>query len=74
LGTVAARALSIYLLSTSIKSLPVGTACAVRTGIGAAGAAVPGILLPKVSTDLFGMLYILLVVVGVVGLGISSSG
>jgi quaternary ammonium compound-resistance protein SugE len=74
LGMVAAGALSFYLLSTSMKSLPVGTTYAVWTGIGAAGTAVLGILLLGESTNLFRVLSILLVVVGVVGLRISSPG
>ena len=74
LGMVAAGTLSFYLLSTSMKSLPVGTAYAVWTGIGAAGTAVLGILLLGESTNLFRVLSILLVVVGVVGLRISSPG
>lgn len=74
LGMVAAGALSFYLLPTSKKSLPVGTAYAVWTGIGAAGTAVLGILLLGESTNLFRVLSILLVVVGVVGLRISSPG
>ncbi|MDQ3863267.1 MAG: multidrug efflux SMR transporter [Actinomycetota bacterium] len=73
LGMVAAGALSFYLLSVSMKSLPVGTAYAVWTGIGAAGTAVLGILFLGESTSLFRILSILLVVVGVVGLRISSS-
>jgi quaternary ammonium compound-resistance protein SugE len=74
LGMVAAGTLSFYLLSTSMKSLPVGTAYAVWTGIGAAGTVVLGILFLGESTNLFRVLSILLVVVGVVGLRISSSG
>ena len=74
LGMVAAGAFSFYLLSTSMKSLPVGTAYAVWTGIGAAGTAVLGILFLGESTNLFRLLSIFLVVVGVVGLRISASG
>ena len=74
LGMVAAGALSFYLLSTSMKSLPVGTAYAVWTGIGAAGTAILDILFLGESTNLFRALSMLLVVVGVVGLRISSSG
>ena len=74
LGMVAAGALSFYLLSISMKSLPVGTAYAVWTGIGAAGTAVLGILFLGESTNIFRILSILLVVVGVVGLRISSPG
>ena len=74
LGMVAAGVLSFYLLSTSMKSLPVGTAYAVWTGIGAAGTAVLGMLFLGEPTNPFRILSVLLVVVGVAGLRISSSG
>ena len=51
LGMLAAGALSFYLLSTAMKSLPAGTAYAVWTGIGAAGTAGVGILLLRQSTS-----------------------
>ncbi|BDH47469.1 SugE protein [Salmonella enterica subsp. enterica serovar Choleraesuis] len=43
--TVLAMALSVFLLSVAMKSLPTGTAYAVWTGIGAVGAAIAGIVL-----------------------------
>lgn len=70
---VAAGAISFYLLSVAMKSLPVGTAYAVWTGIGAAGTVVLGILFLKESADLLRMLSILLILVGVVGLRVSSA-
>ena len=44
---VATGALSFYLLSSSMKTLPVGTAYAVWTGIGAVGTVVLGIVFLK---------------------------
>ena len=73
-GMFAAGALSFYLLSVAMKSLPVGTAYAVWTGIGAAGTAVLGILLLKESGDLLRVLSISLILIGVVGLKLSSPG
>ena len=72
LGMLVAGGLSFYLLSVSMRSLPVGTAYAVWTGIGAAGTAVLGILLLDESRDLLRLLSISLIVAGVVGLRISS--
>ena len=43
--TIAAMIVSIVMLSWAMRSLPVGTAYAVWTGIGAVGAAITGILL-----------------------------
>jgi quaternary ammonium compound-resistance protein SugE len=70
----ASGALSFYLLSVSMKSLPVGTAYAVWTGIGAAGTVILGILFLNESSDLFRLVSISLIVVGIVGLRISSPG
>ncbi len=68
----AAGALSFYLLAISTKSLPMGTAYAVWTGIGAVGTVVMGILFLKEPSDLFRLVSISLIVVGIVGLRISS--
>ena len=70
----AAGALSFYLLSISMKVLPVGTAYAVWTGIGAVGTVGLGVVFLKESSDLFRLLSILLIVAGIVGLRISSPG
>ena len=71
LGMVLAGALSFYLLSTAMKSLPAGTAYAVWTGIGAAGTATVGILLLGESANTLRVLSLALIVAGVVGLRLS---
>jgi quaternary ammonium compound-resistance protein SugE len=73
LGMVLAGALSFYLLSTAMKSLPAGTAYAVWTGIGAAGTATVGILLLGESANVLRILSLALIVAGVVGLRLTSS-
>lgn len=73
LGMVAAGALSFYLLSTAMKSLPAGTAYAVWTGIGAAGTATVGILLLGESANTLRILSLALIVAGVVGLRLTSA-
>ena len=45
LGTAMAAAASLYLLTLALRSIPVGTASAVWTGIGAVGVATLGVLL-----------------------------
>ncbi len=72
LGMTASGAISFYLLSVAMKSLPVGTAYAVWTGIGAAGTAILGILLLEESGDVFRVISITLIVAGVIGLRLSS--
>jgi len=66
--TCIAGGASFYLLMLAIKTLPLGTAYAVWTGIGAAGVAILGILLFKESTDIYRLISLLLVVTGIVGL------
>ena len=73
LGMAASGAISFYLLSVAMKSLPVGTAYAVWTGIGAAGTAILGIVFLEESGDVFRVISIALIVAGVVGLRLSSS-
>jgi quaternary ammonium compound-resistance protein SugE len=71
--TVTAMALSLVLLSLALKRLPVGTAYAVWTGIGAVGTAVLGTALFNESREVSRILCILLIVAGIVGLKLTSS-
>jgi quaternary ammonium compound-resistance protein SugE len=70
--TVAAMAASIGCLGIAVKSLPVGTAYAVWTGIGAAGTAVLGMYLFEEPATLLRLGSIALVVAGIVGLRLAS--
>jgi quaternary ammonium compound-resistance protein SugE len=60
--------LSFAFLSLALKTLPIGTAYAVWTGIGAAGTALAGIFFFGESRDLLRVLCIALIVGGVIGL------
>ncbi|MDF2388781.1 quaternary ammonium compound efflux SMR transporter SugE, partial [Nostoc ellipsosporum NOK] len=66
--TIVCVILSFALLSISLRTLPVGTAYAVWTGIGAIGTAVLGIVLFREPATLGRMICISLIVAGVVGL------
>ena len=66
--TIAAMIISFQLLSLAMRSIPVGTAYAVWTGIGAVGVAVIGMILFNESRDLLRIFSILLIVAGVFGL------
>ncbi|MDD4914565.1 MAG: multidrug efflux SMR transporter [Methylococcales bacterium] len=61
-------AASFYLLMLAIRSLPLGTAYAVWTGMGAVGVAIIGIFLFKESADWARLSSILLIIIGIVGL------
>jgi quaternary ammonium compound-resistance protein SugE len=71
-GTVAAMIVSFLFLAEALKTIPVGTGYAVWTGIGAAGTAFMGILLLGESRNLLRILCIVVIVVGIVGLKLSS--
>ena len=70
--TGAGMVVSLYLLSLALKQLPIGTAYAVWTGIGAVGTALIGIFYLGEPKDIARILSILLIVVGIVGLKIFS--
>jgi quaternary ammonium compound-resistance protein SugE len=66
--TLAAMAGSILLLGLALKTLPIGTAYAVWTGIGAVGTAILGIFLFGEPASVLRMASIGLIVAGIVGL------
>lgn len=70
--TVAAMAISFWLLSVAMKSIPIGTAYAVWTGIGAIGVAIMGMILFGESRDALRILSLLLIVSGIIGLKLLS--
>jgi quaternary ammonium compound-resistance protein SugE len=70
--TVIAMLLSFYFLSLGTKTLPVGTAYAVWTGIGAAGTAILGVILFKEPASFPRILCLMLIVTGVIGLKLLS--
>lgn len=66
--TIAMMAASLYLLAIAARVLPIGTAYAVWTGIGAAGTALLGMIVLKEPATVARVVCILLIVAGVVGL------
>ncbi|MCZ7609128.1 MAG: quaternary ammonium compound efflux SMR transporter SugE [Ignavibacterium sp.] len=70
--TIASMIISMGMLAYSIKHLPVGTAYAVWTGIGAIGTAILGMILFGESKELIRIFFIFLIVVGIVGLKMFS--
>ena len=73
-GTVAAMAASVALLGFALKVLPLGTAYAVWTGIGAVGTAILGIYLFNEPRDALRLACIALIVAGIVGLKLVTPG
>lgn len=72
-GTIVAMGVSFLFLSYALKGIPIGTAYAVWTGIGAVGVAILGMVLFGESRDAFRLLCILVIVGGIAGLKYSSS-
>jgi quaternary ammonium compound-resistance protein SugE len=72
--TVAGMIVSVYLLAQASKTLPIGTAYAVWTGVGAVGAIILGIILFDESRDLARLFFLGLIVAGIIGLRFVAGG
>ena len=70
--TLAAMAVSVWLLGLAAKTLPIGTAYAVWVGVGAAGTAVLGMVLFREPADPARVLCLVLILAGVAGLKLVS--
>ncbi|AQY65318.1 MULTISPECIES: quaternary ammonium compound efflux SMR transporter SugE [Pseudomonas] len=70
--TIAAMAISLGLLGLAMKELPLGTAYAIWTGVGAVGTVIAGIILFGESMALFRLASVALIIAGLVGLKISA--
>jgi quaternary ammonium compound-resistance protein SugE len=71
-GVIAAMAVSMWLLAVAARELPIGTAYAVWTGIGAVGTAIIGMMVFKEPATAIRLVCILLIVAGIVGLKVFS--
>ncbi|MEQ1638767.1 MAG: multidrug efflux SMR transporter [Methylococcales bacterium] len=72
--TLIAGCASFYLLTLAIKVIPLGTAYAIWTGMGAIGVAVIGILMFNEAHEWTRLLSIFLVIVGILGLKLTHAG
>lgn len=64
---------SFYLLMLAIRTLPLGTAYAVWTGMGAVGVALIGVFWFKESADWIRLASIMFIVIGIVGLKLTHA-
>lgn len=71
--TVASMIISMGMLAWVVKHLPVGSAYAIWTGIGAVGTAILGIVLFNESKEFIRIFFIFLIIVGIVGLKLFTS-
>ena len=72
LGIAGLMEVSFGLLSQAMKTLPLGTAYGIWTGIGALGAVILGLVLFKEPATAWRMFFAALLLIGIVGLKITS--
>jgi quaternary ammonium compound-resistance protein SugE len=70
--TIVSMVIGFYFLSLAVKSLPLGTAYAIWTGIGTIGTVIYSVIYFKEPMDLVKAICILLIVSGIVGLKLFS--
>lgn len=72
IATIVLMVISFGLLGFSMRSLPLGTAYGAWTGIGAIGSVLVGMFFMGESKDLVRVLCIGLILVGIIGLNVTS--
>ena len=65
--TVITMILSYVFLALGVKELPIGTAYAVWTGIGAVGTIIYGVIFLNESKDILRLFFMFLIIVGIIG-------
>ncbi|MBP1964067.1 quaternary ammonium compound efflux SMR transporter SugE [Paenibacillus aceris] len=70
--TIVGMIISFYFLAVATKTLPIGTAYAAWTGIGAVGAIIIGTLFLNEPVSLLRILFMILILIGVLGLKFTS--
>ncbi|ABV67309.1 suppresses groEL, may be chaperone [Aliarcobacter butzleri RM4018] len=73
LFTIVAMLISFWLLSLSLKTLPLGTAYAVWVGIGTIGTVIAGIMLFGDSINIIRIISIAFIILGIIGLKITTA-
>lgn len=71
--TLVTMVISFALLAVAMRTLPLGTAYAIWTGIGAVGAFLVGIFLMGDAASPFRIISMMLIVAGIIGLKLSST-
>ncbi len=68
IGFFLSLSISMILLYKAVQTIPVGTAYAVWTGIGAVGIVIAGIIFFKESTDFWRIFFLFTLIVSIIGL------
>ena len=72
LGFIACISLSFFFLNRAIQTIPIGTAYAVWTGIGAVGTVLIGVFFYKEPADFWRLFFVTLLIGSIVGLKVVS--
>ncbi|QDU32663.1 Quaternary ammonium compound-resistance protein SugE [Poriferisphaera corsica] len=72
IGVIIAMAISFFFLSLALKDIPIGTAYAVWTGIGAVGVAIIGMIYFGDPVNTLRIIFLTLIIGGVIGLKLST--
>lgn len=72
LGFIACISLSFFLLNRAIQTIPIGTAYAVWTGIGAVGTVLIGVFFYKEPADFWRLFFVTLLIGSIIGLKVVS--
>lgn len=70
--TITTLAISMFLLAKASQTIPIGTGYPIWVGIGAAGAAVGGVILFKESISPMKIVFLITLIISIVGLKLSS--
>lgn len=70
--TLVSMILSVYLLSLATKTIPLGTAYAVWTGIGIVGTSIIGIIIFSEPVEVLRIVFIAMILIAIVGLKMIS--
>ncbi len=70
--TIVVMISSFFLLAQSLKTIPIGTAYAIWTGIGIVGTVVLGIILFDEPISFIRLLFLSLILIGIVGLKLTQ--
>lgn len=71
--TLVSMIISFYFLSLAVKSLPLGTAYAIWTGIGAVGVVIVGMIFFNEPREITRILFLILIVAGIIGLKLTAA-
>lgn len=72
-GFLISLLLSMFLLAQSLRTLPVGSAYAVWTGIGAAGTAIVGMVWLGEPRDTVKLISLIMLIAGIIGLRLTNA-